>query len=210
MEPNFQTSFIPKKPMIQQRAVPSRSVGLFTITSIFILFSVIIASGGLFFYKGVLAKSITSMSNDLEVAKNRFEPAKIAQLQVLDKRLNASSEILSSHISISPIFKALQNLTLKTVRYTKFTYSINDEPSAKVMVKMTGVALGYRSVALQADLFPDNKNIVDPVFSNLVLDDKGNVMFELTFSVDPAFVNYGQSLKVEDDSSEPSMPETGI
>ena len=53
---------------------------------------------------------------------------------------------------------------------------------------------------------------VDGVLTDgkIVLDDKGNVMFELTFSVDPAFVNYGQSLKVEDDSSEPSMPETGI
>ena len=66
---------------------------------------------------------------------------------------------------------------------------------------MKGVADGYLSIALQADLFGKNKNLIDPVFSNLALDDKGNVIFNLTFSVDKNFVNYKQVLKKETDSS---------
>ena len=62
---------------------------------------------------------------------------------------------------------------------------------------MSGVAIGYRSIALQSDLFAKNKNLIDPVFSNLTLDNSGNVVFDLEFSVDPNFVNYQQALMVQ-------------
>lgn len=196
MEQNFQTSFIPKKPMIEERTSVSRPTGLFTIISIFIFFTVVIGTGALYFYDGILAKNIIKMENDLNLAKERFEPSKIIQLQVLDKRLNASNEILSKHIAISPIFETLQAITLKTISYTKFSYDLDDSKNIKVNVKMSGVAVGYRSVALQSDLFTENKNLIDPVFSNLLLDDKGNVTFDLDFSVDPTFIDYKKMLQI--------------
>src|SRR3989338_9778962 len=101
MDQDFQTSFIPKKPMIEERA-SSSSVSLFTIVSIFIFASIILASGGLYFYKRILEKNITKMEDDLNLAQARFEPSKILQLQVLDNRLIASNEILSKHIVVSP------------------------------------------------------------------------------------------------------------
>lgn len=194
MEPNFQTSFIPKKPIIEERAVASRSVGVFVAISLFILFTVLLVSAGLYFYKGILTKNIAQMENTLSLAKNRFEPSKITELQVLDKRLRASSEILSHHIVLTPVFQALQTLTMKTVRYTKFGYTLGESKNAKIVIKISGLAIGYRSVALQSDLFAQNQNLIDPVFSNLTLDDKGNVLFDLEFSVDPSFVDYKQML----------------
>ena len=153
MEPNFQTSFIPKKPMVTERAVPGRSVGFFSIIPIFILFTIVLVTAGFYLYKISLAKNITQMENDLNLAKNRFEPSKITELQTLDKRLNASSEILAHHIAVTPIFQALSAITMKTVRYTKFSYSFGDAKDAGVIIKMSGQAVGYRSVALQSDLF---------------------------------------------------------
>jgi hypothetical protein len=135
------------------------------------------------------------MGNDLELAKNRFEPAKIIQLQVLDKRLKASTEILSKHISISPIFKELQDFTIKNVSYTKFSYSFDDSKNAKVEVKMNGIAAGYVSIILQTDVITQSKYFIDPVFSNLSLDDKGNVLFDLDFSVDPNLIDYKKMLE---------------
>lgn len=199
MEQNFQTSFIPKKPIIEERSASSRPINFFTIISVFVFFTVLIATGALYFYNGILAKNITKMENDLNLAKNRFEPAKIVQLQVLNKRLIASNEILSKHIAISPIFKALQDITMKTIGFNKFSYSFDDSKNAKIVIKMNGSAVGYRSVALQSDLFTKNKNFIDPVFSNLSLDDKGNVLFDLEFSVDPNFVDYKKMLKTAGD-----------
>ena len=60
---------------------------------------------------------------------------------------------------------------------------------------------GYRSIALQSDLFSKNKNFIDPIFSNLSLDDKGNVLFDLGFSVDMNFLAYKQVIKTEKDNS---------
>ncbi len=194
MDSNFQTSFIPKKPIVEKRVTSAHSIGFFTVISIFILFTVLLASLALFFYKTVLTKNIAQMEKDLNLAKNRFEPAKIKELQVLDKRINSSNEILAHHIAVTPIFQALQLLTMKTVRYTKFDYSLEDGKNPKIIVKMSGQALGYSSIALQSDLFAKNKNLIDPVFSNLSLDDKGNILFDLEFLVDPSFVDYKQTL----------------
>ena len=197
MEPNFQTSFIPQKPMIEKRAVTTRPVGFLAVIAIFILFTIVLATVAFYFYKGVLIKNIIKMENNLNLARNRFEPSKITELQILDKRLRASNEILSKHIAITPIFQALQSITMKTVRYTKFSYDLGAEKNAKITIKMSGLAIGYRSVALQSDLFTKNKNLIEPIFSNLALDNSGNVLFDLGFSVDPSFVDYKQMLLTE-------------
>ena len=197
MEQNFQTSFIPKKPILKENATYVRSVSIFLVISILILFTVLIATGGFYFYKGILAKKITDMENTLNLASNRFEPSKITELQNFDKRLISSSEILSKHITIIPIFNALEQLTMKSVRFTNFSYSLgegNNDADEKIDVKMSGIAIGYRSIALQSDLFAKNKNLIDPIFSNLTLDNSGNVIFDLEFSVNPSFVNYKQTL----------------
>lgn len=194
MEQNFQTSFIPKKPIIEERETSTRSVGFLAVISIFILFAVSLSTGALFFYQKILERNITQLESNLNLAKSRFEPTRITELQVLDKRLRSSTEILSKHIAITPIFEILQAVTMKTVRFTKFGYELGTEEGGKILVKMNGVAVGYRSVALQADLFTENKNLIDPVFSNLTLDDRGNVMFNLDFSVDPSLVDYKQML----------------
>lgn len=203
MDQDFQTSFIPKKPMLEKRATASQPVGILIIVSLFILFTAIVASGGLYFYKNIKLKDLDKMKKDLELSKGRFEQSKIQQLQVLDKRLQASDQVLAKHITVSPIFKTLQAVTMKTVRFTTFNYTIEDN-SNKIRITMKGQASNYRSIALQADLFSTNvKQFIDPIFSDLSLDDKGNVVFDLEFFVEPSFVNYKQVLKVEGEAPSP-------
>ena len=197
MDQNFQTSFIPKKPIVKERAISSRPVGFLLIISLLILFAVLLATGGLYFYKTVVTKNIAGLQDNLNKAKNRFEPDKVAELNILDKRLEASTEILSKHLTIVPVFDALEQLTMKTVRYTKFSYTLGTDKNTNINVKMSGVAIGYLAVALQSELFATKdigQNFIDPVFSNLTLDNSGNVLFDLEFSVDPDFVNYKQTL----------------
>ena len=96
---------------------------------------------------------------------------------------------------------------MKTVQYTNFSYTLGAEQDFKILVKMKGLAVGYRVVALQSDLFTENEYLIDPVFSNLELDDKGNVLFDLEFSVDPNLVNYKQMLEAESISPSPITDE---
>ena len=150
------------------------------------------------------------MEDDLNLAQARFEPSKILQLQVLDNRLIASNEILSKHIVVSPIFKVLQEVTLKNISYTKFSYDFNDSSkNNKVAISMTGIAKGYQSIALQSDIFAKYKYLIDPIFSNLLLDDKGNVIFDLDFSVDSNFVDYKKVVDSTNDNSSGIVPDNG-
>lgn len=202
MEPNFQTSFIPKKPIVRDTIRTPHTIGLLTVIAIFVLFAVAAGTGALFFYKGIQTKKIATMKNNLDLAKSRFEPAKIEELQRLDKRLNASNKILAKHIAVTPIFQGLQAITMKSVRFTKFSYTIGEEKNAKINVKMSGITLGYSFLALQSDLFAQNKNFIDPVFSNLALNEAGNVTFDLDFFVDPSFVDYKTMLLTESKNSD--------
>ena len=197
MEPNFQTSFIPKRPVLKESVVSAAPVSIFLIISLFVLFTVLISTGGLYFYKGILIKKVADMENTLNLARNRFEASKIFELKAFDKRLIASTDILSKHFTVTPIFDALEKITMKSVRFTKFSYELGADSNSAVSVKMSGVAIGYRSIALQSDLFAKNKNLIDPIFSNLTLNDNGNVVFDLNFSVNPAFVNYKQTLMTQ-------------
>jgi hypothetical protein len=192
MDQNFQTSFIPKKPILKEPTISHRPVGILMIGGLLILFTVGIATGGLYLYRNLLDKQVQSAKDTLSLARNRFEPAKITQLQELDRRLRAANEILSGHISVTPIFQALEDLTMKSVRYTKFGYTLGAD--GKIVIQMSGEAIGYRSIALQSDLYTKNKSLIDPVFSNLTLDNSGNVLFDLSFTVDPKFVNYKQAM----------------
>jgi len=204
VEQNFQTSFIPKRPILNEQVRASHSLGIFSVIAIFIFLTMILATGALYLYQGVLGKKINSMQNALALAKNRFEPAKITQLQVLDKRLKASGEVLRGHVSVSPIFQALEAITMKTIRYTKFDYVLGEKKGG-ADIKLSGIAVGYRSVALQSDLFAKNKNLIDPVFSNLTLDERGNVIFDLEFSVDQSFINYSAMLKAVPAAPAPTL-----
>jgi len=190
MEQNFQTSFIPKKPIIKERVISSRPVDPLLVIALFILFTVLLATGGLYFYKSLTDNTIETMKGDLGRAQKRFEPSKIAELQILDKRLRAGNEVLSGHVAVTPIFLALEKMTMKTIRFTSFDYTLPDSFGAPVLVHMSGEAAGYRDIALQSDLFADNKNFIDPVFSNLTLDQKAHVLFDLDFSVDSSLLNY--------------------
>lgn len=200
MDKEFQTSFVPKKTILERE--PSRIGGTFSSAANLIALIVFIASiltaGAAYFYRSSLEDKVAGYKVSLERARNAFEPTLITELQVLDKRMRAASEILDSHVAVSPIFELLGEITLPTVRYSDFSYEFNPENPNLVDVKITGEAKGYNYIALQADLFGENKFIKNPIFSEFTLDQNGNVDFALTFSVDKSLVLYESFLEREE------------
>lgn len=194
MDNDFQTSFIPKKPLAEERVIREKPVSIFSLVATIAFFVTLISTGGVYFYKITLTKQVAGQTASLERAKAAFEPSLVDVLQTLDKRINASKEILANHLTTSPVLKSLEDLTLKSVRFTKFDYQVSKESGIKIDVTMSGQAKSYTSIALQSDKLGENKYIKNVVFSNLVLDAQGNVGFDLKFSVDPAFVMYGSTI----------------
>ncbi len=207
MDTQFQTSFIPKAPTAieSNRATAPVSVTVFIATVIF--FASLVGAGVVYFYKGSLTASVSKMHSDLDLASQAFDPDFILEMQTLDKRLNAASEVLSKHVAVSPIFAELQSATLKSIQFTKFSYGLVGEKGAeKIDVKMSGRAGRYESLALESDELAKNKYIKDPIFSNLTLDEQGNVLFDLEFYVDAHFVSFGETLSRAPQSPPAALP----
>ncbi len=195
MDQNFQTSFIPKRALAEDRVERPKSVSIFLFIATILFIASIISAGLMYFYRASLTAKVETMKTDLQKAERAFEGDTIRQLQLTDKRINAANAVLTDHISVSPIFQELQEATLKSIQFTKFAYTITGSgTTAKINVQMSGKSQTYTAIALESAKLAENKYIKEPVFSNLAPNDQGAVLFDLTFSVDPQFVLYRASL----------------
>jgi hypothetical protein len=167
------------------------------ILSVILLVVVGVASGGLFVYKNYLVKQKEVLSESLKKVRNSFEQDTIDELELYDKRVAASKQVLDAHIVLSPLFALLGDLTIPGVQYTKFNHDTNEKG---FFVKMSGIARDYRSIALQADVFNTAKgrSFKNVVFSNLTKDKNGYVSFDIEFTVDSGLLSYQKNVLTEE------------
>ncbi|MFZ2049286.1 MAG: hypothetical protein WAV25_03265 [Minisyncoccia bacterium] len=193
MDPKFQSSFIPKGPVASPAsfAAPKKSGGLFGFIASVIFFIAVVISAGLFGYEKYLLSSIAQRGDDLKQAKEALNPDLIKDLLKLNSRINSTQDILSKHTVLSPLFDFLESTTYKSVRYTSFKFT-NDK---ELTISMGGQARGYAAVALQADTLSRSKYIKNPVFSDLLLDDKGNVLFSFKATLNPEIISYKRQVE---------------
>ena len=188
-----QTSFIPKKPIMQTPETEvSRGTNLLLLISIFLFVGSIVLALGVYLYKGALVRDIANKKVSLARARDAFEPASIVKLQRLSRRLDLSRTVLANHLAPSQLFDSLESSTLQNVRFSSMDLAINQAKNTGLLT-MKGQARSYGAVARQSDVFAKVASIKNPVFSELNLDQKGNVVFTFTASVDPNALRY-QSL----------------
>lgn len=193
MENINQTSFIPKQSLAPVANRAPRSVSGLNLIAWFLFIVSLLGAGGTFLWNKALEGRINSMNSQIADVKGKLEEDTIYDIKELEKRLKSSEEILNSHIATSKIFEVLQQRTLKTISFNKFAYSIAD-PTGKsktVTVSMAGRAKNYDAIAQQAEELAKNEYIINPIFSNMTLDEiRGTISFDLTFVVNPALVSY--------------------
>ncbi|MEK7177032.1 MAG: hypothetical protein AAB719_01950 [Patescibacteria group bacterium] len=194
MEPKFQSSFIPKGPIgpsantqVAREGGKSRSILSYVSMIVFVL-SVLLA-GGVFGYKYYLKYSIENMGTALEEARANLEPETISELTRLNSRLVSTRDLVLTHRAITPLFEFIEMSTPKTVRFNTFSFTATD---AGVELSMGGEARGYSALALAADIFNKSEAFKNPVFSNLSLNLKGDVVFSFKATVDPSLVLYSR------------------
>ncbi len=201
MDQQFQTSFIPKKPVTEARAPVSRgSSSFFGILATIIFVIALILLGGSYFYRITVIKERDTINANIKSKIKTFDPDFLNEVSTLDKRINAANEVLKQHTMVSPIFAKLEQLSLKTIQFTKFELSPASSGSASLSVKMAGRAVNFAAIASESDVLAGvgsskNTYFINPIFSNLNLDDKARVSFDLTFSVDPDLVSYEAYIK---------------
>ncbi len=184
-------TFIPKTAAVTHTAPKeSRSFGLFFGLSLIIFLLTVFASAGAYAYRAYLTNKVSGLNTSLERAKAAFEPDTILALKRFSARTNSADALLAKHLAPSVFFGVLEDLTLQSVRFSKFTYSFD---GVTAEATLSGIARNYSSVALQSDLFNKSPYIQNPVFSNLNLDKTGNVTFDVNITLDPSLILYKET-----------------
>lgn len=187
MAPNFQSSFIPKE-TIGGSQKSTNDKGVLNFVGILLMILAILASVGLYVYKGMLGSDLEQLKADLLLAESAIDRPSIDKIIVFNKKLNSIKEILGKHQASSNFINLLSSSTVSGVQFTEMQY--NYLPTGGLEVKLRGRSSGYSTLALQENQFSKIKEIKDAKFSNLLLVSGGAVSFELALSLDPSISIY--------------------
>jgi hypothetical protein len=142
------------------------------------------------------------METTLVSAREALQPSLIEELVKEDSRMNSASDIVNSHVSLSALFGLIEKLTLKSVRFTNFSFRTSSADVNMIEIQMAGEALTYKNVALQEQIFSEDPNIINPLFYDLDLDDKGDVTFSFKTTIDPQAISFVK--QIEEQNTAPS------
>lgn len=192
METGIKSSFIPQDATVPHTIrAPGRTglADLLVLIAIVFLVASLALAAGVFLYLQYLDTSRTAKLDQLERARQAFEPSLIQTLTRLDDRMHAASAVLKEHIAPTVFFNLLGQLTLQTVAFSNLTFQGGD--SQNMTIAMDGIARSVNSIALQADNLSKSGVITNPLFSNIDRRIDG-VHFNLTAVINPTLLNYSQ------------------
>lgn len=197
MEPVISTSFIPKRPVSSEPVNSSHSsgsVGILSLATIVIVVGTAVAFGGVYLYQQSQISQKAKLQTSITQAQDGLGASFVADMQRLSARIDGVKTLINNHVVVSPVFAALQATTLQTVQYKGFAYVFTSDTTTgarMVEITITGTAKNYATLALQSDAYAQAPIIINPIFSNLVVDDKTQqVGFKLVFTVKPDDLSY--------------------
>src|SRR5690606_6243391 len=136
--------------------------------------------------------SLDNMAIELEAKRAEIEEETVAEILRRNNRLISAGSLINSHTALSPFFAFLEASTLGSVRFSDFHFEFVERAP---LVSMRGEAESYSALALQADVLNKSSNFRNPVFSNIALDESGNVTFSFEAELDPALISYRRAVE---------------
>jgi hypothetical protein len=190
-----QTSFIPKRTLDTTPVRRADTVSVFTVLSTLLFFLSVIALGGVALWQRSLESEIASVEKTISDQKKNFSEDAIKEITALSNRINSAQTILNNHVYTTRVFQLLEQNTVPSLRFTKFTVDPSQTEKGSLKVTLSGQSNGYASVALQSYVFEQlrlEEGIMSGYeFSNLTLDQAGNVLFDLSATVDKKVLDSG-------------------
>ncbi len=197
MENEFKTSFIPKQAIVQSPVETKRPISLITTICFIILLLSLVLAGGAYGYQQWLQNQINRACPDpnqtvtqgcglkasLEKEKKALDEGLLTEFKRLAAKLNLAGVLINKHVTVLPVFDLLSKITLETVRYTSLDYN-------NTTINISGVARSYEDIAVQSNVFDQERLIKSFIFSDLNLDAQGNVVFKLVINLDPRILQY--------------------
>lgn len=214
METKFQTSFIPKKPLLPvgggasmgisgamaPQRKPRKSNSLFLDLAVLVFIISLAAGGGAYGWKSVSLSRQGTLQDQLAERQKQFNPDLIEELKRVNVKIDAGNQILRSHLALSNIFDIIGRLTIDRVRFTGLDLTAPEDGSGDIKISMRGYGAGLSAVAYQSDVLGQleqyglRKIVKNPIISNPSLGENGLVSFDFSASIDPMSLNYATGL----------------
>lgn len=196
MEPKFQSSFIPKRPVVDSAKMlgpVEKNRNIFSVVATFMFILTLIISGAEFGYQRFIESKISAADKQLSQARSAFEADRIQDLIDASARLDSMKSLLEKHFVVSEILVLLQNLTLKNIQFDTLSYkTTNGSPE----LTMESYATSYNAVADQKQVFVQSGLLNNITFSDFTLDERGVVKTRFFATVSPKLVSYKNYLDV--------------
>ena len=152
------SSFIPKRgPAKKSRTAVTKRVYVFTVISYVLLFSALLGSGGVYFYKGTVEESLKKEISQLNTEISTFNESNMQRVLDFNRRLEQAQSRLAVAISIPSLFSALEESTAQTVRINSL--AIERESDERLLVEGELETDTFDSALFQRRLYQDNATI---------------------------------------------------
>jgi len=191
MEQNFDTSFIPKRPIFKEEAGIRRHepIPVVTLVGFAIFFAALILTGLAFFFnqKGEIA--VQNLATQLATEKQRFNPQAIEDLKAMSTRLQYAKEVVENHVGASSLLDLVQAVTLKSVYYTGFDLKRDEELGYTLVLQ--GKAPDYGLLYAQVEAYRAEPKIRSVEIDNINLEEQtGTATFDATLLLSPEVMKY--------------------
>lgn len=206
MDTKFQTSFIPRKPLVpNSSAVPQNSGGSNGLLVLIALglFGVSVASAVLVLgWQRVEQGSIEKNKVTLAETRKQFGED-VVMLKRFNSKIKLAKEVVDNHVSVSNIFEALEEVTVDNVRYKEFSFELPANPANdKIFFELAGEAKTFEALAFQSDTILESDKFVSPIFSDLEINEKNLVDFVLTSSLPFSALRYAEQFMTTPQTNE--------
>jgi len=191
MEPKFQTSFIPKKPIMSADGSSGisvvRTTNIFSIIATVVFIMTVLVAGALFLYKTTIEGQIEAAKQEVEQAKESYGPEIIQKLIDASTKIQTANELLEQHVVVSEVMKELERLTVRRLRFDDFLYKkVNGVPT----LTMKGEVQNYNALAQQQEIFNNSTYMKNPEFAGFNLQENGFINVNFSAELDPSIVSY--------------------
>lgn len=152
------SSFIPKRgPAKKSRTAVTKRVYLFTVISYIMLFSALLASGGVYFYKGVVKEALAEEVASLNAQISTFSEANMQRVLEFDRRVSQAQSRVAVGVSIPSLFSALEASTARTVKIKSI--KLEREGDERLVLEGDMETDTFDSTLFQRRLYQDNQTI---------------------------------------------------
>lgn len=148
-------SFIPKRSTGKVSPVRSgKRIYVFSYVTYVLFFGTLLSVAGIFFLNQQAERQLAAHISMLEEERASFDGTRISEIKALDRQLSLAEDLLNRHAAPSIIFDELEDIVLKTVQFTSFSY--NREPGKGARLALTGKTASFDVLIFQREVINES------------------------------------------------------